>query len=77
MPPQIENVQSLVEDHEEDEDEEETERDPLCDCEHMSDLPDTFGVTGIEDISLEDFPNYESTRLVPSDQMVLGNVFFQ
>ncbi|WAR14386.1 hypothetical protein MAR_004491 [Mya arenaria] len=37
-------------------------------------LPDDIhmlGVTGIEDLSLEDFPTSESTRLVPHDEQVM------
>lgn len=34
---------------------------------------DPLGVTGIEDMSLEDFPTSESTRLVAlDDQVILG-----
>jgi len=51
----------------------------LRDCEELQMIVhpvvdfDTLGVTGIEDISLEDFPTSESTRLMTCDkQQVLG-----
>ncbi|XP_060600553.1 cell division cycle-associated protein 3-like [Ruditapes philippinarum] len=72
VPVQKVNVEMSVEDKVDHDDE--TEKDPLCECEddsHVQHLPDTLGVTGIEDISLEDFPNCESTRLVPDEQMML------
>lgn len=51
-----------------------------CDCEEQQMIDkeidfETLGVTGIEDISLEDFPTSESTWLVPQeeqDKLMLG-----
>ncbi|XP_045161772.2 uncharacterized protein LOC123526597 [Mercenaria mercenaria] len=72
--PEIENVELHTEEHEVDDDNVVNETEPLCECEDKNNLPgviDTLGVTGIEDISLEDFPNCESTRLVLDEQMML------
>ncbi|KAL4221666.1 hypothetical protein ACF0H5_019923 [Mactra antiquata] len=49
--------------------------EPRCECKDTEDqniaLLDPLGVTGIEDLSLDDFPDSESTRLVPLDQQML------
>lgn len=53
-----------------------------CDCEELQMIPtdtdfETLDVSGIEDISLEDFPTSESTRLVSTeerDRQMLGMV---
>lgn len=74
--PRAGNIEQSVQEQGEDED---TVKDtePLCDCEDKikeQELFDPLGVTGIEEITLEDFPNCESTRLVPDEQMMLGKV---